>query len=451
MPRVIACTFSKAVAPLLHPSLSQTRPVRSSPSRALVAGAGLTGCLAALALARAGWVVVVVDPLQRHTLLSRQRAYALSQSSLALLRKLGLASALAPHLWGFDQLTLQANRGRSQARIHHSDLPPDTPPAIGWIAEHRPVMTTLLRHLDQSPAVTLKLGLSDVAPSPPGPAGGAGDHAWDLVVAADGHGSMTRQTMGVGCWGWRYDQSCITVQVQLHGQDSARAWEVFRDEGPLAVLPMGHGRAQIVWSTSRARAATLTAMDPRDFSRALARVLPREVECMTVLNAPQSFPVGLQLAQRLRQGNVLLLGEAAHCCHPLGGQGLNLCWRDVGCLHALACRVGQGRESAQWLLHRYGRQRWLDTVATLLVTDGLLRLFTPGCQTSVRRRLSRLTPGRWLLVPLQRFSLALLDRWSPLRSLVLEAMAYGWGPGGRRGGPQEYTTRLSQATSARRR
>ncbi|MXW40299.1 MAG: 2-octaprenyl-6-methoxyphenol 4-monooxygenase [Synechococcus sp. SB0668_bin_15] len=444
----MTCTFGKATAPSLHPFLSQTRPVSPSSPRALLIGAGLTGCLAALALARAGWVVVVVDPLQRDTLLSRQRAYALSQSSLALLQKLGLASAMAPHLWGFDQLTLQANRGRAQARFHGSDLPPDAPPAIGWIAEHRPVMATLLRHLDQSPAVTLKLGLTDGGTASPG---ASGDHAWNLIVAADGHGSMTRQTMGVRCWGWRYDQSCITVQVHLQGGDSTRAWEVFRDEGPLAVLPMGQGRAQVVWSTSRARAATLTAMDPGDFSRALAAVLPKGAEFMAVCSTPRAFPVGLQLARRFQRDNVLLLGEAAHCCHPLGGQGLNLCWRDVACLHALACRVGQGRQSTHWLLGRYGRQRWLDTVATLLVTDGLLRLFTLGRQTSGRRRSGFLTPGRWLLVPSQRFALALLDRWPPLRSLVLQAMAYGWGTRRRRGVPQSYTTRLSQATPAGRR
>ncbi|HBP54279.1 MAG TPA: hypothetical protein DD643_08115, partial [Synechococcus sp. UBA8638] len=80
---------------------------------------------------------------------------------------------------------------------------------------------------------------------------------------------------------------------------------------------------------------------------------------------------------------------------------------------------------------RYGRQRWLDTVATLLATDGLLRLFTPGCSW-----LGRLSLGRWLLVPAQRLSLTLLSRWGLLRSLALRAMAYGWGTPRRRAAPQ---------------
>ena len=34
-------------------------------------------------------------------------------------------------------------------------------------------------------------------------------------------------------------------------------------------------------------------------------------------------------------GKYIYLGETAHKLHPVGGQGLNLCWRDVDCLAKL--------------------------------------------------------------------------------------------------------------------
>jgi len=395
--------------------VAETIPCRP---QALVVGAGLTGCLAALALARAGWLVVVVDLLQREALVSRQRAYALSQSSLALFQHLELTPALAPHLWGFERLTLRANQGSAQTHFHwndlstHShwnDLSGDAPPPIGWIAEHRPMMSVLLHHLEQNPHITLQLG-SSFSPA-------RGSHGWqqgwDLVVAADGHRSLVRQAMGVGCWGWTYDQSCITVHVRLRGVDPTMAWEVFRGEGPLALLPMGKESTQVVWSTSRARGAALVAGEPQVFSQALAHALPPGVELMTVLNRPQAFPVALGLAQRLHQGNVLFLGEAAHYCHPLGGQGLNLCWRDVSHLYAMGDKVGKGERPVTWLLRTYGRRRAFDTMATLLATDGLLRLFANSW--------GLLNPLRWMALKLLRHS-------GPLRSLVLRPMAYGWGP-----------------------
>jgi 2-octaprenyl-6-methoxyphenol hydroxylase len=94
----------------------------------------------------------------------------------------------------------------------------------------------------------------------------------------------------------------------------------------------------------------------------------------------------------------------------VGGQGLNLCWRDVAALHRLAQRVAAGRLQPEQLPARYARQRWPDLLLTLLATDLLVRLF------SNRHR---------LLLPLRRLALGLLGRSAPLRRLSLGAMTLG--------------------------
>jgi 2-octaprenyl-6-methoxyphenol hydroxylase len=106
----------------------------------------------------------------------------------------------------------------------------------------------------------------------------------------------------------------------------------------------------------------------------------------------------------------VLVGESAHRCHPVGGQGLNLCWRDVATLHTLAGRVAAGRLQPSQLPGRYARRRWPDLLLTLLATDLLVRLFSNRCG---------------LVLPLRRVGLSLLRVGAPLRRLSLGVMTQG--------------------------
>jgi 2-octaprenyl-6-methoxyphenol hydroxylase len=104
--------------------------------------------------------------------------------------------------------------------------------------------------------------------------------------------------------------------------------------------------------------------------------LPAEVDVASLEEGARVFPVQAQLARRLRRGRTILVGETAHRCHPVGGQGLNLSWRDVAVLHRLAQRARAGRLPLERLPADYARRRWLDVVLTLAITDALMRLFS---------------------------------------------------------------------------
>jgi 2-octaprenyl-6-methoxyphenol hydroxylase len=165
-----------------------------------------------------------------------------------------------------------------------------------------------------------------------------------------------------------------------------------------------------VWSAPARRCRQLETLGDAAFLDALAGALPDQLQPDALLDAPRAFPVSLLLARRLHRGRTVLVGESGHRSHPVGGQGLNLCWRDVAQLHRLARRVRAGRLAVERLPAAYGRRRWPDLLLTLLATDLLVRVF------------SNRAP---LLLPVRRLALALLGRLAPLRQLSLAAMTHG--------------------------
>jgi 2-octaprenyl-6-methoxyphenol hydroxylase len=381
--------------------------VESNPVlRAQVNGAGPTGALAALALAEAGWQVDIRDPLPAATLLQRSRAYAFSHSSQRLLETLGLWEALQRVMVPFRSLQLLDLAISQQVPFALADLGPRLAAApgaaVGWVAQHRPLMTVLLERLVAHPAIRLELGSPPLAAecvSPP-----------DLIVAADGPHSPTRAALGIGALQLAYRQNCLTALVQLRGSADDQAWELFRPEGPFAVLPLGEGLFQLVWSAPAHRCRQLESLGDAAFLDALAGALPDRFQPDALVDEPRAFPVSLLLARHLHRGSTVLVGESGHRCHPVGGQGLNLCWRDVAQLHRLARRVRAGRLAATRLPAAYARRRWPDLLLTLVATDLLVRVF------------SNRSP---LLLPLRRLALLLLARLAPLRRLSLAAMTQG--------------------------
>jgi 2-octaprenyl-6-methoxyphenol hydroxylase len=374
---------------------------------ARIHGAGPTGVLTALAFAHAGWRVQLFDPVDKGRLLERSRAYAFTHSSRALLERLGLWEAAVSQMVPFRHLELLDLAVRQQVPFGLDDLPPhlaaSAGAAVGWIGQHRPLMTLLLERAEASSAVHLQLGR-------PGDSMVSDPREPDLLVAADGPHSPTREALGIGVTRFSYAQSCLTAQVELRGSDHDQAWELFRPEGPFALLPLGGQRVQLVWSASERRCHQLESLDAAGFLDALAGVLPTRFQPDVLLDDQRAFPLQLLLAHRLSHGRTVLVGEAAHRCHPVGGQGLNLCWRDVAVLHRLAGRVVAGALPVNRLPATYARRRWPDLLLTLLFTDLLVRLF------------SNRSP--WLL-PLRRLLLRLLKASAPIRRLSLMAMTVG--------------------------
>ena len=199
----------------------------------------------------------------------------------------------------------------------------------------------------------------------------------ELLVAADGTESTTRQLLEISTAGHAYHQDALVGHVQTSKHHENTAWQRFLSTGPLAFLPLGDGRSSIVWSVARDQASHLRAIDPERFGQALTEASGEVLGRCELTTTLASFPLKLQYALDYARPRAVLLGDAAHAVHPLAGQGLNLGLLDCA---ALAQVLGDAQGAAHFgdykHLRRYERWRRSENLAAAAALDGLERLFS---------------------------------------------------------------------------
>jgi len=121
------------------------------------------------------------------------------------------------------------------------------------------------------------------------------------------------------------------------------------------------------------------------------------------------FPVKLMQSDRYTLSRLALVGDAAHCCHPVGGQGMNLGIRDAAALAQVIKTAHQRGEDVGSLkvLRRYERWRKFENLMILGFTDFLDRFFS-----------NTVLP----IVLVRRLGLHVMRAIRPLRFLALKLM-----------------------------
>ena len=105
----------------------------------------------------------------------------------------------------------------------------------------------------------------------------------------------------------------------------------------------------------------------------LSTILPFGVEPDTIIDELKSYPIKYELNYSFHSGKYVYLGESSHVFHPVGGQGLNLCWRDVDSLTNLV--TSQNLKKFQLLIPLfYTLSRFIDVLSISILTDSLVRL-----------------------------------------------------------------------------
>lgn len=234
-----------------------------------------------------------------------------------------------------------------------------------------------------------------------------------LLAACDGAHSITRQLLGLAVSHHPYFQRCIVCNIFFDGDLDGTAWQNFLKTGPIGLLPLRSGACSLAWSCDNAEAQRLLALPDEDFIDALNNVTLGRLGNILHVSSRQSFPLKAQHAEHYCAERTLLLGDAAHTIHPLGGLGANLGFQDV---IAAATLLNDTRISARdigrrYLLEKYEKMRRSHNARVMDMMTAFNAMFH---QTHP------------LLNPLGRLSLNLANNITPIKNaLFREAMWMG--------------------------
>jgi 2-octaprenyl-6-methoxyphenol hydroxylase len=408
------------VSAIASPQRLQTKDASSPTNRhpldydLVIVGGGLVGLTFAHALKESGLRIALIEAQVQSSSVAKGQAYHINLLSSRIFQGMGLWEQMRPGMNPIDHIRLSDAEHPGVVQFVQQDLQTDV---LGYVAEHRVVLEALqtsiaacshLTYLCPATVVNVQYH-SDRVAIDLNQAGEIRQIQTQLLVAADGARSPIRQQAGIRTQGWPYWQSCVVAFIQPEKSHNNVAYERFWPSGPFAILPLPNNLCRIVWTVSRQDADALLIMEEADFLARLKQRYGDQMGNLALVGDRYVFQVQLMHSIRYTQSRLALIGDAAHGCHPVGGQGVNLGIRDAAALaQVLTLAHQQGLDIGdRTVLRQYERWRKLETLAILACTDILVRLFSTNSLP---------------LVILRRLGLWGLRRIHPLKVMALRLM-----------------------------
>ena len=366
-----------------------------------IVGSGPTGLLLAITLSKLKFNIHLTDLLSRESLINKDKTYAITHSTRKILQKFNLWDKLHSYLYKFDTLSIVDNVTSDFIILTTSDLDKDISSSntIGWVLKHSDLMNVFFTEIDNRDNIFFNSSLNSSDKN----------ISYDYKFIATGANSNYKNKPNFLDIQKSYNQSCLTFEVFVRGNVQKRAYEIFRKEGPLALLPLDKNKYQIIWTDSTAKSIDRLNSSKSFLLDNLSTILPENFKLDQIDSEINIFPVSLSLKFPIFNfKNLVFVGDSFHTFHPVGGQGLNTCWRDVNCIYDILNKsVHLNRKTLKKFKYKYFFKRIIDIYSTITITDSLIKIFANQ---------------NIILLPIRKISFLLLNKFLFIRKIILNHM-----------------------------
>lgn len=376
----------------------------------LIVGGGLVGASLAIALDAAGCRATMVEAFAPGTgaqAPADERNLALARASVNGLRALGVWPHARTQATPIRRIHVSRAGEFGATRLEAERFGVD---ALGWtvpasrlgaaLAARLSACARLVRHV---PARVVDIARADDGWCVRVDAGdGARTIHARLLVGADGSRSTVREALGIEADVHDYRQTLIVATVVPERDPEGRAYERFTDDGPVALLPLGGGKAGLVLTVAADRAEAVAGMRDDAFAAFAQRRFGWRLGRLARPGRRFVHPIQRVAAKGVTAPRAVLIGNAAQTVHPVGAQGFNLGLRDALTLAELVAAAEDPGNDA--LLETYARRRAPDREGVMAMSHGLIRL---ACLEQP-----------WL-APLRTLGMLAFDRLPPLRHAMM--------------------------------
>ncbi len=349
----------------------------------IIVGAGLVGMSIALALARSGINVAVIEKTNINTQFEPEfdgRVSAIALGSQRILDNIGAWKFMRDHAEPI--LDIRVTEGATPFFLHYDHKEIGDEP-FGYIVENRHIRHALHQAASQLKNITLidnftiKTLTQDSHKATITSNKNEALQA-SLLIASDGKASQMRTLANISATEWDYNQTAIVCTIEHSLPHHGLAQERFFPVGPFAVLPMMNNKSSLVWVEPNDRVKIYLELPEEEFVQEISERIGGYLGKIKTVGKRFSYPLSLLHAKKYTSTRIALIGDAAHGMHPIAGQGVNLGFRDVEVLaelinkqYSLGLDIG-----GEDLLANYASLRNFDNVTMLAITDLLNRLFS---------------------------------------------------------------------------